>query len=130
MHEYSIAARVAEIVRAASREHNRRVLSATVAVGPLSMVVPELLYEAWASVTANSELAGAELRIEHVPVRAVCLDCGHETESYTPFVECASCGSLRLKLQSGHELDVLHADLEDAPEDASGDCAAADRHRQ
>jgi hydrogenase nickel incorporation protein HypA/HybF len=117
VHEYSIAARVAQIVRSVGSEHNRRVLSATVAVGPLSMVVPELLEEAWTAVTADSELAGSELHIEQVPVRALCEQCGHETESYTPFVECGSCGSLRLKLQSGHELAVLHAELEDSEDD-------------
>jgi len=76
--------------------------------------VPELLHEAWAAVTRGSALEGSELHIEHVPIRATCQDCGHDTESFTPFIKCQACGSLRLKLASGHELQVLEAELQDS----------------
>ncbi len=76
--------------------------------------MPELLHEAWVAVTQGSPLEGSELHIEHVPICARCQDCGHHTESFTPFIKCEACGSLRLKLASGHELQVINADLEDS----------------
>lgn len=118
MHEYSIAQNIATILSAVGEDHGRRVVGGTVAVGPLSMIVPELLHEAWAAVTLQTPLEGSELTIEQVPVRARCEDCGHETEASTPFVKCEQCGSLRLKLASGHELAVLSAELADPEEDA------------
>ena len=116
MHEYSIAHNIATILSSVGEQHGRRVIGGTVAVGPLSMIVPELLHEAWAAVTLQTPLEGSTLTIEHVPIRARCEDCGHETESFTPFVKCDQCGSLRLKLASGHELAVLSAELDDAEE--------------
>ena len=118
MHEYSIAHNIATIVSAVGEEHGRRVVGATVAVGPLSMIVPELLHEAWAAMTVAGALCRSRSSIEQVPIRARCEDCGHETESSTPFVKCEQCGSLRLKLASGHELAVLSAELADPEEDA------------
>ena len=113
MHEYSVAEHISGILETVSKEHGRRIVSALVAVGPLSMVVPELLYEAWQAVTAATVLEGVELGIEHVPIRAKCEDCGAETESLSPFVKCSECGSMRLKLMSGHELHVISAELVD-----------------
>ncbi len=114
MHEYSVAQHIATILSEVAEEHGRSVQAATVAVGPLSMIVPELLQEAWAAITDGSPLQGSELRIEHVAIRATCQDCGHDTESFTPFIKCEACGSLRLKLASGHELQVLEAELADS----------------
>jgi len=118
MHEYSIASNIAAIVSEVAREQGRRVTGATVTVGPLSMVVPELLHEAWTATTAGTELEGSKLSIEQVPVQAKCEDCGEKTESFTPFVKCEACGSLRLKLQSGYELQVISAELEDSEAEA------------
>ena len=114
MHEYSIAQYIARILSDVAQEHGSPVQAATVAVGPMSMIVPELLHEAWTAVTYGSPLQGSELHIEHVPVRATCQECGPQTESFTPFVKCEACGSLRLKLASGHELQVVEAELEDS----------------
>lgn len=116
MHEYSIASRIAGILEEVAKEHGQRVVGATVAIGPISMIVPELLYEAWIERTADTDLCGAELHIEHIPIRARCEECDTETESFTPFVKCSKCGSLRLKLLSGHELQILDADLTESEE--------------
>ncbi len=116
MHEYSIASRIAGILEEVAKEHDRRVVGATVAIGPLTMVVPELLYEAWTERTADTVLQGVELHIQRVPIRARCEECGADTESFTPFVKCSKCGSLRLKLQSGHEMQVMDAELTDSEE--------------
>lgn len=113
MHEYSIAEHIRDILSEVSAEHGRRVTSATVQIGPISMIVPELLHEAWAAVSAETPLAGSVLVIDHVPITARCEECEHETTSFTPFVKCGQCGSMRLKLASGHELQVVDAELED-----------------
>ena len=121
MPEYSIAELIRDILVEVSAEHGRRVTSATVQIGPISMVVPELLHEAWAAVSADTPLAGSTLNIDHVPITARCEECGHETTSFSPFVKCAQCGSMRLKLASGHELQVVDAELEDTVDESPVD---------
>ncbi|MFP3902841.1 MAG: hydrogenase maturation nickel metallochaperone HypA [Armatimonadota bacterium] len=113
MHEYSIAQRIVRILKDVAADHEGRVKSATVAVGPLTMIVPELLYDAWERVTEDTQFVETGLVIEHVPVVAVCEECGHETQSREPFVKCEKCGSMRLKLQSGHVLQVTSAEIEE-----------------
>ncbi|MFO7946899.1 MAG: hydrogenase maturation nickel metallochaperone HypA [Armatimonadota bacterium] len=113
MHEYSIAERIVRILKDVAEAHEGRVQSATVAVGPLTMIVPELLYDAWERVTEDTQFEDTALVIEHVPVVAVCEECGHETQSREPFVKCENCGSMHLKLRSGHVLQVTTAEIEE-----------------
>jgi len=119
MHEYSVAEGIVNILKGVAAQHGSKVRLATVAVGPFSMIVPELLQEAWIYTTKGTELEGAELEIEPVPVVAKCQECGHETKSFTPFVRCEACGSLKLSLQSGHELQVISAELDDKEEEVN-----------
>ena len=119
MHEFSIASSIARQLTELAQQHHRKLLSATVAVGPMSTVVPELLAEAWPYVIKGTDLEGATLRIEQVPVQAQCNDCGAATEGYEPFVKCCKCGSLNLSIESGFELQILSAELADSAEEAS-----------
>lgn len=127
MHEYSIAEHIRDILTEVAGEHGRRVTAATIRIGPISMIVPELLHEAWAAVSAETPLAGSILLIEHVPITARCEECGSETTSYTPFIKCQQCGSMRLKLASGHELQVVDAELEDSIDESAIDAECAGR---
>ena len=107
--EHAIARKLAEV----AREHNRKLLGATVGVGPMSTVVPELLNEAWKQVIKGTELADAELHIEHVPIQARCRECDAVTAGHDPFVKCRVCGSMNLKIESGFELQIIRATLSD-----------------
>ena len=118
MHEFSIAASIARQLTEVAQQHQRKLLSATVAIGPLSTVVPELLSEAWQYTTNGTELAGATLHIEQVPVRARCNQCGAATEGHDPFVKCQKCGSMDLAIESGFELQILSAELADSADTA------------
>ena len=116
MHEFSIASSIIKTLMTVAEEHTQQVAAATVAVGPMSMIVPELLTHAYQALTKDTPLAGSELHIEQVPVTAVCNECGAETESYEPFVTCSKCGSLNLKIKSGYELQIVSAELRESGE--------------
>ncbi len=118
MHEFSIAANIVRKLTEVAREHDRKLLGATVAVGPMSTVVPELLSEAWKYVIKNTELEGAVLHIDRVPIRARCRECDAVTEGYDPFVKCQACGSMNLQIESGFELKIISAELADDTENA------------
>jgi len=116
MHEFSIASNIVKTLLSVAEEHKQEVVAATVAVGPMSMIVPELLTYAYQALTSGTPLAGSELHIQQVPITAVCNECGAETESYEPFVQCSECGSLSLKIKSGYELQLLSAELREVGE--------------
>ena len=119
MHEFSIAANIARKLTEVAREHDRKLLGATVAIGPMSTVVPELLSEAWKYVIKDTELDGATLHINRVPIRARCRECDAVTEGHDPFVRCQACGSMNLQIESGFELKITSAELADDTENAT-----------
>ncbi len=113
MHEFSIAFSIARKLTEVARQHQRKLLGATVAVGPMSTVVPELLSEAWKYVIKDTELDRATLHIEQVPIRARCRECDAVAEGHDPFVRCRACGSMNLAIESGFELQITSAELAD-----------------
>ena len=119
MHECSVAANIVRKLTEVAREHDRKLLGATVAIGPMSTVVPELLTEAWTYVIKDTELDGATLHIEQVPIRARCRECNTVTEGHDPFVRCQACGSMNLEIESGFELQITSAELADDTEEVS-----------
>ena len=118
MHEFSIAHSIIETLERVSEEHRRPVVSAVIAVRPMSSIVPDLLTEAYRMLTRDTSLAGSVLEIRQVPIRAVCNNCGSDVESFEPLALCKSCGSLNLSIRSGYELEIVSATLAD---DESGD---------
>ena len=77
MHELALADAVLEIVREHAR--GRRVTSVGVKVGRLRQVVPDALEFSFELLAAGTNVEGAALEIEHVPVRVECSRCGLES---------------------------------------------------
>lgn len=111
MHELSLASAIAAVARDHAR--GRRVTRVEVRVGALRQVVPDALAFAFELVAEGTELAGAELALEHVPVRVTCLECGAESEPEAFPLLCAACGSARVEVCAGEELLVEALELED-----------------
>lgn len=116
MHEFSIAGNIVQTLNSVAQEYGQEVVSATVVVGPMSMIVPELLVQAYQTLAQDTTLASSELHIRQVPLAAVCNECGAETEGHDPFVKCSKCGSLNLSIKSGYELQLVSAELRESGE--------------
>jgi hydrogenase nickel incorporation protein HypA/HybF len=113
VHELSIA----DAIVAVACEHagERRVEVVEVKIGRLRAVVPDALSFAFGLVAEGTAVEGAELRIEQVPARVACRECGAECcVSEFPF-GCASCGSLAVDVIAGDELLVDSLELEEEP---------------
>ena len=115
MHETSIAMGLLEsLEEVAKREDAKRVLKVKVKVGKLSGIVLDSFVFAFNALKGQREkLKDTELVVEEVPIRYRCRDCGEvfECESVY-FPECPKCGSVKLELISGQELEVVNAELE------------------
>jgi hydrogenase nickel incorporation protein HypA/HybF len=112
MHEMSIAQSIVEIVEDVLDERgNPCVEKVFVAVGRMAGVVPESLEFSFEAITAGTRLEGAELVIDHIPVRARCESCGHafEVESYV--FRCERCEGTALDIVNGDELAVREIEV-------------------
>lgn len=114
MHETGIAA---ELLRMAGEQcatqGGKSVSRVGVRVGAMSGVVGEALAFAFEALRGEDPLvAGAELEIEYVPLRARCARCGEEAEAGEDLVLwCARCGAA-LDIMQGRELDLMWVELE------------------
>lgn len=111
MHELSLADAVVAIARDHAR--GRRVRAVEVKVGRLRQVVPDALEFAFELVAAGTEVEGAELRVEHVPVRVRCARCAAENEAPEFPLACAACGGLDVEVVAGDELLVESLEIEE-----------------
>ena len=115
MHEMTIALRIVEISASAIPPDlsGIQVEAVNVQIGKLSAVVPESLRYCFDIVSRDSPLAGAELRIEEIPVRVVCLECGETSTIEAPPFACKGCDSPSVEAVSGRELSVTSIEVAD-----------------
>jgi len=115
MHEMGIAAQVVEIAEASIPEdmQNAKVECVNLNIGRLAAVVPESLRFCFNIMIENTRLAGAELHISEIPVKALCKDCEHQWIVNTPVFTCPQCDSGALEILSGRELDISSIEIAD-----------------
>ena len=111
MHELSLADAVVTIARDHAR--GRSVAAVEVKIGRLRQVVPDALEFAFEFVAAGTEVEGAELRVEHVPVCVRCASCAAASEAPEFPLACAECGGLDVEVVAGDELLVEALELEE-----------------
>ncbi|HTN42672.1 MAG TPA: hydrogenase maturation nickel metallochaperone HypA [Nitrospiria bacterium] len=112
MHELSLARRIVETLR----RHlppggGRAVKSVTLRLGEFSRIAPESL-ELWFEMAAEGTPAqGAKLRIETVPVRGRCVECGADFEGGRFMAHGPNCGRPGVELISGIEPYGIEVEL-------------------
>jgi hydrogenase nickel incorporation protein HypA/HybF len=112
MHEMSIAQNMIEIIRDEMRKNNSESLkSVRLRIGTMSAVVPDSLSFCFGLITKGTELEGAELILDIIPLRGFCNECTGEFEIEDYAFECPSCGSTRIKVISGRELDIVEIEV-------------------
>ena len=117
MHEMSVASAMLDIIRDEMVKHEvRRLFLVKVRHGVLSNIVPEALSFAFEALTAGTDLEGAQMELESVPLKVCCGQCGNE---FSPpgreyfYVPCPSCGNLTgHRILSGRELYIEHIQAE------------------
>lgn len=105
MHERSLVQSLLQQVQAVAREHPAsRVRAVRVRVGEFSGVEPQLLASAFDELVQLTQICGAKLEMESVPLAALCDQCGYEFRIERFSFQCGNCGSSKLSLQGGEEL--------------------------
>lgn len=113
MHELSLVESIYDVIVDKIREYGvKRVIRVKVIAGGLTGVEDTTMKACFEMFIEATPVEGAELVIEHVPIRVRCRVCGNEYETKIPFSVCPICRSKSMKIVSGKELyiDSLEAE--------------------
>lgn len=116
MHELGIMTGVMEAVeKSAVQAGATKVLKVTLSIGEMTEAIEDSLRFAFEVLTERTMSEGAELEINMVKPRSLCLDCGAEYEHDRFHMVCSECGGYNTKLLAGRELqiDSIEVDLPD-----------------
>ena len=113
MHELSIAQSIVDAAREQAAAHGgRRVLRIGVRVGELSGVAVDALQFCFGMTVKDTDLDGAALEPEAVPVRYRCGSCAHEFHPVEFLPRCPACGVDGSVMVAGDELGLSFLELE------------------
>jgi hydrogenase nickel incorporation protein HypA/HybF len=109
LHELSVACAIVEgVVEEAERLGGVRVKAVHLRVGPLSGIDKEALCFCFDLAAEGTPVAGAELRVEEVPVVAYCPACGCDrTLAAADALRCPVCFGPTPEVKQGRELEVV-----------------------
>jgi hydrogenase nickel incorporation protein HypA/HybF len=118
VHEMSVARNIIDIVRShLPADDVAPVRSVRLRIGQMAGVVPSSLEFCFGVLASGTRIGGAALLIDEVPVAGRCEECGTTAVTPFPFGPCAACGSDRMGIATGMELQVVDIVLADAKED-------------
>jgi hydrogenase nickel incorporation protein HypA/HybF len=113
MHELSIAQSIVDSARTHAAGHQgRRVLRIGVRVGAISGVAVEALEFCFEMTVRGTDMEGAGLDLERVPVRYRCQGCAHEFQPADFEAACPACGGGAASMIAGDELALSYLELE------------------
>jgi len=113
VHELGIAQSIVEAVRQEVLRHGGgRVSRVGLKVGELSGVNADALRFSFEVTVQDTELTGAELAIEEVPLRFRCTRCETDFSSVNFESVCPACGSVDTRPSGGDELQIVYLELE------------------
>ena len=105
MHEWTIADNLVRLLEETARKEELTAIAAVyVKVGMLRQVIPETLQTAFRHLIGETEFAGAELKIEEIPLSVKCRGCGSEKAGDDLAFTCGRCGGTDLEILAGDEL--------------------------
>ena len=108
MHEMSIAESLIDIIKEEMEKHDVKVLkSIKLEIGQLSAIVPASLSFSFDVMIKGTNLEGAELLMEMVPLKATCKDCNETFEITDYTFICPHCKSKDIRTIAGHELTIV-----------------------
>ncbi|MFH1350077.1 MAG: hydrogenase maturation nickel metallochaperone HypA [Pseudomonadota bacterium] len=113
MHEMSIAQSLIDIIREEMVKHDAKAIrSVRLSIGQMTAIVPDSLSFCFEVITAGTELEGAKLIMEIVPLRGYCHSCDSEFEIKDYAFACPSCGSTEIKTIAGQDLSIVEMEVD------------------
>lgn len=119
MHEMSLVQSLLDIVRQEIRANDlTRLKAVKLRCGRLSGAVPDALHMAFTALTRDTDLDGARLDLEVLPVELECGQCGKKFSppdqgSLAAFAPCPVCGQeIGHRVMCGQDLSIEYIEAE------------------
>ncbi|HOT95733.1 MAG TPA: hydrogenase maturation nickel metallochaperone HypA [bacterium] len=113
MHELSIAQALSRaVIRQMQERGIAHISRIVIRVGPWSGVMAEALRFHYELIRAGTLLESVDLVIEESPLTALCQACGGRYTLDLLTTRCPDCGSERLTLQGGEDLEILRLEID------------------
>ncbi len=110
MHEYSVAAEIAEIVRQTAQ--NRPVKKITLAVGILSGIFVDSLLMYLEIVLPELGMEDVTVETKEVPATFLCV-CNTEYTANSMGATCPACNGYNRSIKSGHDCTIESIEVDD-----------------
>lgn len=113
MHEMGIAMQIIEIASSSIPEElaGTPIKHVNLRIGKLSAVVPSSLSFCFEIASKDTPLEGAKLKVEEVPVEAMCNECNNKFTIENTEFSCPKCKSGDLEILAGRELDIASIEI-------------------
>ena len=112
MHEMSIAQSLIEIIEEEMQKYDARILrSVRINIGQMSAIVPNALSFCFEVITAGTELEGARLIMDIIPLKGCCHACEGEFEIKDYAFICPACGSTKIETIEGQNLSIVEIEV-------------------
>ena len=108
MHEMSIAHSLFDILKEEMTRNNAKTLrSVKLRIGELSAVVPDSLSFCFQVMTQGTNMEGAELMMDIIPLKGMCRSCGNSFEIKDYVFKCPHCKGSEIETVSGQDLSIV-----------------------
>ncbi|SPD73034.1 putative hydrogenase nickel incorporation protein HypA 2 [uncultured Desulfobacterium sp.] len=113
MHELSIAQNIIDIVKAEMINYDAKILRAVhLRIGAMSSIMPDSLSFCFEAIISGTELEGATLIIETIPLKGCCKGCNGNFEIVDYMFRCPLCNSHDITIVAGRELAVAAIEVD------------------
>ncbi|MBR6273728.1 MAG: hydrogenase maturation nickel metallochaperone HypA [Lachnospiraceae bacterium] len=117
MHELSIVKNLVKTVLSRyTPAENEKIISVNVVMGEMHDYEEEWLTKYFVQMTAGTVLDGAMLKVERLPVKLRCRNCGAEfgnsKEEEAVLLACKKCGSYDIEIVNGREFYIKELEVE------------------
>lgn len=115
MHEFSICQTIVNSILEQAGKADppvERITKTRIKAGELRQLVRENLEFAYEHLTRDTIAEGSKLEIEIMPIEGLCRDCRWQGLIDSKSLSCGSCGSVRMDIQKGRELELTSMEVE------------------
>ena len=123
MHEFSFAYQIFKVAEATAIKYGaKKITQVYLEIGELTLIVPELLKQSFKIATTGSIAEGAELKIEILPGKIRCRECGKlSTVTLTEeaqltglqLFQCKYCKSKNTEIVEGKKANVKNIKIQE-----------------
>jgi len=123
MHEFSFAYNIFKVAEATALKYNaKKITEVYLEIGELTLIVPELLRQSFKMAPHGSIAEGAELKIEIIPGKIQCRECGKDSTvtlseeaqlTGLQLFQCRHCQSQNTEIIDGKKANVKNIKIQE-----------------